>query len=111
MNLSVLYTVSQSYIWAYASFQFALVILFAHVFYSVVRCCISSDGFDGGLGELYSRSNLIRVSSRMKPETLLELKMEMTQGSKTWRTRFKILTLCNMDKIIRKDFEIGLNTE
>ncbi|XP_074556360.1 uncharacterized protein LOC141812213 isoform X2 [Curcuma longa] len=29
--------VSQSYIWAYASFQFALVILFAHVFYSVLR--------------------------------------------------------------------------
>ncbi|KAG6494563.1 hypothetical protein ZIOFF_042321 [Zingiber officinale] len=28
--------VSQSYIWAYASFQFALVILFAHVFYSVL---------------------------------------------------------------------------
>ncbi|XP_042386603.1 uncharacterized protein LOC121978306 [Zingiber officinale] len=28
--------VSQSYIWAYASFQFALVIHFAHVFYSVL---------------------------------------------------------------------------
>ncbi|XP_042460491.1 uncharacterized protein LOC122044007, partial [Zingiber officinale] len=28
--------VSQSYIWAYASFQFALVILFSHVFYSVL---------------------------------------------------------------------------
>ncbi|XP_042423449.1 uncharacterized protein LOC122011079 [Zingiber officinale] len=28
--------VSQSYIWSYASFQFALVILFAHVFYSVL---------------------------------------------------------------------------
>ncbi|KAG6529366.1 hypothetical protein ZIOFF_011564 [Zingiber officinale] len=29
-------SVSQSYIWAYASFQFALVILFSHVFYSVL---------------------------------------------------------------------------
>ncbi|KAG6483360.1 hypothetical protein ZIOFF_060005 [Zingiber officinale] len=29
-------SVSQSYIWPYASFQFALVILFAHVFYSVL---------------------------------------------------------------------------
>lgn len=28
--------VSRSYIWAYASFQFAVVILFAHIFYSVV---------------------------------------------------------------------------
>ncbi|KAL6578429.1 hypothetical protein OROMI_010757 [Orobanche minor] len=27
--------VSKSYIWAYASFQFAIVILFAHVFYAV----------------------------------------------------------------------------
>jgi hypothetical protein len=28
--------VSRSYIWAYASFQFAVVILFAHIFYTVV---------------------------------------------------------------------------
>ncbi|XP_026428319.1 probable E3 ubiquitin-protein ligase MARCH10 isoform X2 [Papaver somniferum] len=28
--------VSKSYIWAYASFQFAIVILFAHIFYTVV---------------------------------------------------------------------------
>jgi len=28
--------VSKSYIWAYASFQFAIVILFAHIFYNVV---------------------------------------------------------------------------
>jgi len=30
-------TVSKSYLWAYASFQFAIVILFAHIFYNVVR--------------------------------------------------------------------------
>ncbi|KAH7654374.1 Zinc finger RING/FYVE/PHD-type protein [Dioscorea alata] len=29
--------VSRSYIWAYASFQFAIVILFAHIFYNVLR--------------------------------------------------------------------------
>lgn len=29
--------VSKSYIWAYASFQFAIVILFAHIFYNVLR--------------------------------------------------------------------------
>ncbi|KAL9425737.1 hypothetical protein AB3S75_032659 [Citrus x aurantiifolia] len=29
--------VSRSYIWAYASFQFAVVILFAHIFYSVLN--------------------------------------------------------------------------
>ncbi|CAA2963558.1 involved in mRNA turnover and stability [Olea europaea subsp. europaea] len=29
--------VSKSYIWAYASFQFAIVILFAHIFYSVLN--------------------------------------------------------------------------
>ncbi|CAA2982691.1 E3 ubiquitin- ligase MARCH10 [Olea europaea subsp. europaea] len=29
--------VSKSYIWAYASFQFAIVILFAHIFYSVLK--------------------------------------------------------------------------
>lgn len=29
-------TVSRSYIWAYASFQFAIVILFAHIFYTIV---------------------------------------------------------------------------
>ncbi|MBA0683249.1 hypothetical protein Goari_024921 [Gossypium aridum] len=29
-------TVSRSYIWAYASFQFAMVILFAHIFYTVL---------------------------------------------------------------------------
>ncbi|KAF5196704.1 RING/U-box superfamily protein, partial [Thalictrum thalictroides] len=29
--------VSKGYIWAYASFQFAIVILFAHVFYAVLR--------------------------------------------------------------------------
>ncbi|KAJ3679355.1 hypothetical protein LUZ60_017366 [Juncus effusus] len=29
--------VSRSYIWAYATFQFAIVILFAHVFYSVLK--------------------------------------------------------------------------
>ncbi|XP_010323931.2 uncharacterized protein [Solanum lycopersicum] len=29
--------VGKSYIWAYASFQFAIVILFAHIFYAVVR--------------------------------------------------------------------------
>ncbi|GMN21506.1 hypothetical protein TIFTF001_045512 [Ficus carica] len=29
--------VSRSYIWAYASFQFAIVILFAHIFYTIVR--------------------------------------------------------------------------
>lgn len=32
-----LFAVSKSYIWAYASFQFAIVILFAHIFYAVVR--------------------------------------------------------------------------
>lgn len=34
-----LVAVSRSYIWAYACFQFAFVILFAHVFYSIVRFC------------------------------------------------------------------------
>uniref|UniRef100_A0A0A9EUX1 RING-CH-type domain-containing protein n=1 Tax=Arundo donax TaxID=35708 RepID=A0A0A9EUX1_ARUDO len=29
--------VSKSYLWAYASFQFAIVILFAHIFYNVLR--------------------------------------------------------------------------
>ncbi|KAM7464306.1 hypothetical protein LguiA_032427 [Lonicera macranthoides] len=29
--------VSKSYIWAYASFQFAIVILFAHIFYAVLN--------------------------------------------------------------------------
>uniref|UniRef100_A0A5B7AR61 Uncharacterized protein n=1 Tax=Davidia involucrata TaxID=16924 RepID=A0A5B7AR61_DAVIN len=29
--------VSKSYIWAYASFQFAIVILFAHIFYTVLK--------------------------------------------------------------------------
>ncbi|XP_072954403.1 uncharacterized protein [Typha angustifolia] len=29
--------VSKSYIWAYASFQFAIVILFAHIFYNVLK--------------------------------------------------------------------------
>ncbi|KAG1331843.1 E3 ubiquitin-protein ligase MARCH7 [Cocos nucifera] len=29
--------VSKSYVWAYASFQFAIVILFAHIFYNVLR--------------------------------------------------------------------------
>ncbi|KAL4200579.1 hypothetical protein AMTRI_Chr02g254270 [Amborella trichopoda] len=29
--------VSKSYIWAYASFQFALVILFAHIFYTILK--------------------------------------------------------------------------
>ncbi|CAL9133172.1 unnamed protein product [Musa acuminata var. zebrina] len=29
--------VTKSYIWAYASFQFAIVILFAHIFYNVLR--------------------------------------------------------------------------
>ena len=32
----VVVAVSRSYIWAYASFQFAVVILFAHIFYNVV---------------------------------------------------------------------------
>lgn len=31
------FAVGKSYIWAYASFQFAIVILFAHIFYAVVR--------------------------------------------------------------------------
>eukprot|EP00268_Persea_americana_P066012 TRINITY_DN8906_c0_g1_i3.p1 TRINITY_DN8906_c0_g1~~TRINITY_DN8906_c0_g1_i3.p1 ORF type:complete len:113 (-),score=9.62 TRINITY_DN8906_c0_g1_i3:748-1086(-) len=29
--------VSQSYVWAYASFQFAIVIMFAHIFYTVLN--------------------------------------------------------------------------
>ncbi|CAK9176467.1 unnamed protein product [Ilex paraguariensis] len=29
--------VSKSYLWAYASFQFAIVILFAHIFYSILN--------------------------------------------------------------------------
>lgn len=29
--------VSKGYMWAYASFQFAIVILFAHIFYTVVK--------------------------------------------------------------------------
>lgn len=29
--------VNKGYIWAYASFQFAIVVLFAHIFYTVVR--------------------------------------------------------------------------
>ena len=33
--------VSRSYIWAYASFQFAIVILFAHIFYNVVSTPLS----------------------------------------------------------------------
>lgn len=33
--------VSRSYIWAYASFQFAIVILFAHIFYTIVRKSVS----------------------------------------------------------------------
>uniref|UniRef100_A0A0D9WT81 RING-CH-type domain-containing protein n=1 Tax=Leersia perrieri TaxID=77586 RepID=A0A0D9WT81_9ORYZ len=30
-------TVTKSYLWAYASFQFAIVILFAHIFYNVLK--------------------------------------------------------------------------
>ncbi|CAD5169466.1 unnamed protein product [Musa acuminata subsp. malaccensis] len=37
MIASTMVTVSKSYIWAYASFQFAIVILFAHIFYNVLR--------------------------------------------------------------------------
>lgn len=33
--------VSKAYIWAYACFQFAIVILFAHVYYAIVRISIS----------------------------------------------------------------------
>lgn len=32
-----LYIVKRRFVWVYASFQFALVVLFAHIFYSVVR--------------------------------------------------------------------------
>ncbi|KAK8277966.1 hypothetical protein V6Z12_D09G008100 [Gossypium hirsutum] len=34
--LHLMMTVSRSYIWAYGSFQFAMVILFAHIFYTVL---------------------------------------------------------------------------
>ncbi|KAJ0028126.1 hypothetical protein Pint_35895 [Pistacia integerrima] len=42
--LLLMVAVSRTYIWAYASFQFAIVILFAHIFYSV--------GMGGGIGLL-----------------------------------------------------------
>uniref|UniRef100_A0A803LRQ8 RING-CH-type domain-containing protein n=1 Tax=Chenopodium quinoa TaxID=63459 RepID=A0A803LRQ8_CHEQI len=35
--------VNKGYIWAYASFQFAIVLLFAHIFYNVVRETPTSD--------------------------------------------------------------------
>ncbi|CAL9043398.1 unnamed protein product, partial [Musa banksii] len=111
---TVLVTVSKSYIWAYASFQFAIVILFAHIFYNVVRLFsqlnLAIKIFDGGLGGIYVwHSNKVTIGSSKNPETYPKLKMEVMLGSMNQRTRSRILTLLNKDEIIYHTFEVPIH--
>lgn len=77
--------VSRGYIWAYACFQFAIMILFAHIFYSVLNVnpilSVLLSSFTGFGIAICSNSLLIEYFKWRTSRHLLSSRLEVNRGS------------------------------
>ncbi|WOL17794.1 hypothetical protein Cni_G26587 [Canna indica] len=82
--------VSRSYIWAYASFQFAIVILFAHIFYNVLKVSavlsVLLSSFTG-FGIAISTNSLLVEYLRWRARRNLRLSQQQHESSQQQESR------------------------